>query len=382
MDGRPIVTILLLGAIMLLGAGCFKEEELNAEADIELCWLHTDSVDAVFYSAADTLVEVLSSDTQIRFSVKEGTDLSGLAPMFQLTSGAVISPESGSEHDFTNGAVTYVVTSEDGNWSRTYSVSVGIKQRTVDELAGLDFEYFYLEPLKGQYYVWNDSTSDGYTLDCWATGNPGYAISMSSAAWSAYPSVPYEEGYEGAGVKLQTLSTGPLGKLVGKPIAAGNLFMGKFDTEKALTQTLQATIFGVPVAKKPLIFSGYYKYSRGETFTDVSNQTLADRTDEANIYAVLFLNTDSAGNTFYLHGDDVKSSNQIVALADFVESSDVTEWTYFEVAFDYYDEIDSELLENYGYSISVVCTSSIDGATFEGAIGSTLIIDKLSITWQ
>lgn len=375
-----IMGLLLVTGVIL--AGCIKDEELNAEADIETAWLSVDDAGAVFYSAGDSLVEVLSSESEICFRVREGVDLTALAPQFTLTEGATVSPASGSVHDFSEGSVEYVVTSESGAWSRTYSVSVRERQRTVDEVEVFEFEDFALESSKEQYYVWSDLLADGWELGNWASGNAGYAISMSSAAADAYPTVPLKDGVNGYGVCLTTLSTGPLGKLVGKSIAAGNLYLGKFDTQKALTQTLQATIFGLPVEKAPERLEGWYKYERGATFQDAQSQTVADRLDEGNIYGVLFLNTDSAGNSFLLHGDDVKSSGQIVAIADFVVEEETDEWTYFAVDFNYLSEVDEERLEEYGYSFTLVATSSIEGASFEGAIGSTLMIDAITVRWS
>ena len=67
--------------------------------------------------------------------------MSQLAPQFRLTPGATISPESGSLQDFSKGAVTYTVTSEDGKWTRTYTVS--IKQTTpFGKEHEFDFENF------------------------------------------------------------------------------------------------------------------------------------------------------------------------------------------------------------------------------------------------
>ncbi len=45
-------------------------------------------------------------------------------------------------------------------------------------------------------------------------------------------------------------------------------------------------------------------------------------------------------------------------------------------------EFDPERLANNGYAIAVVASSSKDGAFFEGAVGSTLHVDELSIIWE
>ena len=43
--------------------------------------------------------------------------------------------------------------------------------------------------------------------------------------------------------------------------------------------------------------------------------------------------------------------------------------------------IDATLLANQGYNLAMVFSSSKTGDKFEGAIGSTLYIDKVSITF-
>ena len=104
-------------------SSCFKEEPLNAECDIEQAYIHADNkilLNLLFTNPSDTLVNVQSDQTNIEFTMTQFANLKKQAPMFRLTQGATIQPESGSVHDFSNGPVTYVVTSEDKQWSRTY----------------------------------------------------------------------------------------------------------------------------------------------------------------------------------------------------------------------------------------------------------------------
>ena len=66
------------------------------------------------------------------------------------------------------------------------------------------------------------------------------------------------KGRTGTALRLVTQSTGDLGAAFGKPIAAGNLFVGTFDLASALFNPLAATRFGVPVNRIPTRFAGYY----------------------------------------------------------------------------------------------------------------------------
>ena len=42
-------------------------------------------------------------------------------------------------------------------------------------------------------------------------------------------------------------------------------------------------------------------------------------------------------------------------------------------------EFDEAKMKAYGYSLAIVCSSSVNGDNFEGAVGSTLWIDKFTI---
>lgn len=112
-------------ASILSLTSCFKDEPLNAECDIEQAYIHPGPLLKLWFAnAADTLVNVQSDQDKIEFTMRPFAILSRQAPEFRLTPGATIQPESGSVHDFSKGPVTYVVTSEDKQWTRTYQVSI------------------------------------------------------------------------------------------------------------------------------------------------------------------------------------------------------------------------------------------------------------------
>lgn len=379
----------LTAASTLSLTSCFKDEPLNAECDIEQAYIHPGPLLKLWFAnAADTLVNVQSDQDKIEFTMRPFAILSRQAPMFQLTPGATIQPESGSVHDFTKGPVTYVVTSEDKQWTRTYQVSIKKGQTAMSNEFEFEFENAYLN--KG-YYNWKENWN-GEELDIWATGNPGFKISNSSAKPEEYPSVMIEDGYQGKGVKLTTQRTSKLADMVKKPIAAGNLFIGQFDATDALRDAMKATKFGRPFSfsSKPLKLEGWYKYQAGEKFTDKEMKEL-DRKDYGTIYAVLYENIDEKGNQVVLYGDNVQSSKQIVALALIGETHDdngkvaignTPEWHHFSVDFDYQSygkTIDPVKLKNGGYSLTIVCSSSSDGANFLGAVGSTLWVDSFKL---
>ena len=188
-----------------------------------------------------------------------------------------------------------------------------------------------------------------------------------------------DEGYEGKGVKLVTRSTGPFGQMVKLPLAAGNLFLGTFDMSIALKEPRMATGFGLPFDKKPKTFTGYYKYTPGEKFQNKDESIVEGKVDEASVYAILYRNHDAEGNPVVLNGDNVQSSPQIVAKAIATDIVPTDTWTQFTVDFSYIEEFNLDLLENRGYNLAIVFSSSADGAFFQGAIGSTLCIDNVQI---
>ena len=377
--------LMLVAALCGSLTSCFKDEPLNAECDIEQAYVHIDNPTEIFFSASDTLVNVLSDDTEITFEMKEGADVSAVAPQFRLTEGATVSPASGTVHDFSDGrTVVYTVTSQDGSWQKSYNISF----RVAYNVSEYDFENTRLVDgaAGGQYYEWSDLSSSGEWMGNWATGNPGFNLSAQILGGTTpaedYPSVSISDGYIGKGVKLETKSTGDFGSIVSMGIAAGNLFIGEFDASKALSGTdgaMQATSFGRSFNREPLQFTGWYKYKSAGQCVDGKRQPIAGSQDRGDIYAVLYRNQDADGNAFTLHGDDVKTSPQVVAIAQVPDITDTDDWTEFTVNFEYRSEIDRELLANRGYNLAVVATSSIEGATFKGAIGSTLYIDELKV---
>ena len=382
MKGYRLHTGLLAGLLTCTTlASCFKEEPLNAECDIEQVSLHLDHPLGTLFSLADTLQRVASADSLITFSVRHSheADLSTLQPRFILTPGATITPTGGTVDARQGGRRHYRVTSENQLWHRDYTVAFVPVVRTVNDTVAYDFEHFELEPREGKYYIWHNPREDGTLANDWANGNPGFRLSMGSARAEEYPSAPLAQGRSGYGLQLTTRSTGPFGVLARKRLAAGNFFLGAFDVTNALSDALRATSFGVPFDREPLALTGFYKYQPGPVYQDKNGQPIEGRTDQAAIYAVLYRNHDDQGRSLSLHGDDVKTSPQIVAIADMGTVPPTAEWTAFRLDFDYRQAIDYDLLTNRSYSLAIVFSSSNEGDQFEGAVGSQLCIDQVRV---
>ena len=365
--------------VMMMCTSCFGDEPDGCEADIETVTLHVTSPEDFFFQATDSIQLVFSTDSVITFAVRSSADVSALSPVLTLSPGATVSPASGSTHDFSQGPVIYTVTSQDGKWQRHYRVHVVPTMVTVADTLNYDFEHYELETATQRYYMWHNVLPDGSLGNDWATANAGYRISMSTAEPMDYPTTPLEQGFDGAAVCLMTRDTGPFGRMANKRLAAGNLFLGTFDIRIAMSDHLHATRFGLPFTSKPDRFTGYYTYEPGPTVQDFYGNPIAGRTDSADVYAVFYRNHDADGNEVVLYGDNILSSNLIVAVAELEYVAPTSQWTAWDVKFEYREEVDEQLLANRGYSLAIVFSSSSAGGDFIGAIGSRLCVDKVRL---
>ena len=172
-----------------------------------------------------------------------------------------------------------------------------------------------------------------------------------------------------------------------KPIAAGSLFLGKFVIDYVLSDALLSTQFGVPYNKEPVRITGWYKYKPGENFTDKDMIVYPDRTDEASIYAVYYRNTNDQGESFVLNGHDVEDLDkvtdnpQVYKVARVASLPATDTWTQWEMFFDGRDAPD-DVVSAQGCNMALVFSSSKRGAQFEGAIGSTLYIDEVEVSYE
>ena len=394
---RILLLVSMLCVLTLLNS-CIKDEPLNAECDItgvDPAWLNEvyqaaepgSSTGPVYIK--DILIGTpIVTNNYVSFNIKKGMDRSSLAPRFLTTAGAVITAQINGQEVEANGKVRdfsspqlYTLHSEDGAWSKHYIVSFNYPQA----LSRLNFEHFELDASK-RYQVWYEvDPSDKLNprRDYWASGNGGYALTGMGKTVESYPTLSDPLGVNGNCVKLITRSTGSFGSMVKMPIAAGNIFIGTFDTRIAMMQPRQATGFGLQlVGGKPVRLEGYYKYRAGEVVTDEFNNPRPELKDTADIYAVLYEVDPS--NFVPLNGDDVLSSERIVMMARIDNPGEPAEWTHFSEPFKYMNNksFSEERLRKDGYAVAIVATSSRQGAYFIGAVGSILHVDEMHIVWE
>lgn len=353
---------------ILLCTSCIKDEAPNAEADILSCIVAEDILQRT---------PIIQNNT-ITVLVKPNADITRQSPEFTLTEGATITPKSGTQLDFSSPQ-RYTVTSESGKWKKTYTVSF-----IIDEIP---IHYTFQDTLitdqsNGQYFVFVDKSEKGTQME-WASGNPGFRLTGVAKNAHDYPTTQDDNGYVGKCVKLITRETGSFGSQFGMPIAAGNLFMGNFNVLSALTDALKSTQFGYPFYHKPTKLSGYYKFSAGEKFFS-KGEEVPGRKDMFNIYAMFY---EMGGNQEPLDGyfkANGYTAPSLVSLALIDDPQEANEWTYFEIPFNYTygKEIDSEKLKDGDYNLAIVFSSSVDGDVFDGAPGSTLWLDEITISYE
>jgi hypothetical protein len=397
----------------VLFTGCIRSELSNSECDIEQCWLHMTEPETVFFHAYDTLggvplstgqpeVRVIpSAADSIVFTTRWNAQVTAPIPLYiKATPGATVYHvqdgrevpfQNGTPVDFTATSVgqhtvqTFIVRSEDGQWYRRYRIFLQVPPMPSYPPDGFQFRFedYALEPSEGKYYVWQESNPFASDVT-WANGNPGFRLSVSSAQPEDYPTVPLAHGGidDGPCLRLRTCDTGGFGRMVNMRLAAGNHFIGTFDVANALRDALAATRFGVPFAHKPQLVRGFYRYTPGNTVQDRSGKPIDGATDQCDIYAVFFRNIDADGHQVQLDGSNVTTSPHIVAIAR-IDPATIRigdpEWQPFSIPFDYLQQVSDEDIRQKRCSMTIVFSSSVDGANFIGAIGSTLWIDNVTL---
>lgn len=350
-------------------SSCIQDEALNAEADIETCSVPGDVLNR----------EPIIGNDEITLPLKKGANITKLAPEFTLTPGATIEPASGTMRDFTGTdkkPLLYTVTSEDRQWTKQYKVSA--------MYSGIPTSFHFEEAIpvndkNGQPIFYNFQETDAIgNLLKWANANEGFNYTGVQAAADDYPTSPSPNGKVGNCVKLTTKSTGDLGAKLEMYIASGNLFTGSFKI--VIPEVVKATKFGVPFNHVPISLKGYYKYKAGDIFT-VSGKPVSGRKDMCDIYGV-FYETDANLNS--LDGTNIFTDPHIISVARISDAKETDDWTLFNLTFVKKPgkEVDLEKLQNDGYNLAIVFASSIKGDLFEGAVGSTLYIDEVELSYM
>ena len=370
------------GMIMCLAiTSCIQDEGLNVEAAIDGC-----NGSNIQLSTINTYSKTVS------IYVSKATDLSALEIQFELPEGADIEPvdaaanDHAPKYDFSNSKVP--ITSEQTLEQYQRKFRVTSESRTTEAVyvitvikSELPTEYHFenIEDGNNKYHIFYEFNLQKAEMLQWASGNPGFNLTGMARSPLDYITIQ-SQGYMGKGAKLETKSTGSFGAGVSMPIAAGNLFIGSFDVNNAMSNPLKATKFGLPFRHVPTYLAGYYKYKAGDQFTE-GGKPVNGKRDICDIYAIMYETSESVPT---LDGTNAFTSPNLISTARINNAKETNEWTYFKLPFITLPGkfIDKEKLRDGKYNIAIVFTSSLEGDHFNGAIGSTLLIDEAELIYH
>lgn len=219
----------------------------------------------------------------------------------------------------------------------------------------------------------------------WSSSNTGAHFLKAFAMADKYLVTQTDDAHSGKGAaKIESIDTkgADMGFVKVPRVTTGTLFLGAFVTD--ITNTLNSTKFGIEYNKKPISLSGYYKYTPGETFYRCESPATCHiavedpkTTDQCMISAILY-EVNSYNDPEYkefLTGVDAYTSAKIVAIGQLKDGTAKTAWTKFDIKLDYKKAYDS----TKKYRFSIICSSSKDGDNFNGAPGSTLLVDDFEL---
>lgn len=351
----------ILFIITFLLSSCIKPEELDTDADIIDAYIPPE------YLTTDPII----TNTSVEFRVKSNVDITKQAPTFTISKNASIDPINGTIRDYTQTQIS-TVTAQDPRWKKAYTITFN-----KDELSTIySFNHAELTD-KDRYYRFYTIGTTGNKVYDWASGNPGYVTVAGDKSPNEYPTT-VGEGINGQAAKLQTVYTSSFAAATGNPIAAGNLFLGSFKIN--LLNTLKSTKFGLPyTGDLPKSVRAYYKYKPGPEVRNQDFKVVPNVVDSFDIYAILF---ESRSKDNFLYGDHDFKDPRNVAIARIPAKDRLATDTWREINFPFELVPGKTFDPKKEYVLAIVMTSSIDGARFTGAIGSTLIVDNVELIYN
>lgn len=301
-----------------------------------------------------------------------------LLPSITVSEKAVVTPASNVKQDFSNNKkVEYTVTAEDGTMKK-YSVFISGTNKVVV----YDFEDWTVDETQTtpeyQYPI---------AVGGWASCNQAVVFIKGFGA-SAQPNpITYngpfpinktEEAHGGNyAAELVSIDTTGSDNMFGQKVpkvTAGSIFLGTFVAANALKDPMTTTLFGIEYTEKPLLVKGFFKYTPGTEFYNSNGVLEPDTKDECALSAVLYEVEDVKKET--LDGNNIYTSDKIVASAVYTNTG-TSEYTPFELKLEY--KKDKEYDPNKKYKFAVIFSASKDGAAYNAAVGSRLLIDDVTI---
>ncbi|NPD48203.1 PCMD domain-containing protein [Lentimicrobium sp. S6] len=354
------IAIAILSSVLI--QSCVKEDHFGLS--------RYGNIKDMVVSNQATNAKIDTKNLTVTVEIPGGVDLSEInIQALNLSSFASSDKQVGDALDL-NTPQTILITAEDGS-VHTWTVFSYVASVT-PQLSNGDFSLWY--QTASDYYEPGESGAN----TIWGTGNQGTQVLNKLAT------IPEDMGADNLAAKMITLDNGSLAGAFGAPISAGSIFTGVFNPDNIDLSNPQAAIeFGTPFVGRPRLLRLKYSYVPGDENKDKPGNIL-DYPDACDIYALLEIRL--GGKTERLATAWTRSSETQEAL------------TTLEIPF-IYGELDDSFPEymfpvDHGFvssdsasfvlptHITLVASSSYDGANFAGAIGSVLIIDDVEMIYE
>lgn len=294
--------------------------------------------------------------SKIIFDPPTSVDVKRLTPIFEVSTGATTNILSGEARDFSK-PVRITVTSQDESKMKTYTVSRAAQG------GGLKFDF------EEWRTIGSGSLAYDHPTGAWSSGNEGVKTSKSMIGRpERYPLRKTTDSHSGsyaAEIVTELVNNTAMVKV---RIAAGSLFLGSFNASNIMADPLSGPQFGIPYSGGlPDRLQGWYKYQPGSDNLDNDGNSLG-KSDECDIYAILY-----SGSV--ITAKNVKNNPNIIAIARLKDGSAKSTWTKFDEEFVY----SRQPAAGEGLKFSIIMTSSVEGDTYSGAVGSRLVVDDIEV---
>ena len=263
----------------------------------------------------------------------------------------------------------YIVTAENGE-KREYSVQIdtAVPKR-------YSFESWILSNGNSGYFVPSNLR--------WASGNPGIEMALAVSSKDNgnpenYPTRKTDKGHAGNAVILETMEGLSVFGL-NIPIFSGNFFLGNFNTSKAISNPLAATEVGRIYLAKPKSVRGYYKYKEGKSSFISSENAAPNRPDSCNMHIAFYQSDLPNGTDTTLTVENIDDSELVLAQAALEDCSETAGDGFHEFILNFGPYKSEPDFENHRYKLVITFAASRGGGTYEGKIGSNLVIDEVEI---
>ena len=345
----------------------------NFDADYEAHPMHQVIVANSVAIDTDNHTVTFNVDRDMVATEEYADALANLYPTFTISDKATCEVESGAAMDFSGegNSVEVVVTAENGT-SITWTITANLV--IVPTTLVNDFNTWV--ETSGSVIIASGSWETPEPTDVWASANLG-CVGLGILGYQGEMAMLQAEGQDGSAAMVQTLDTRAYS--LAPDITPGSLFTGTFDLDinAAISGNyLPSTHFGISYKGKPATLNVTYKYEKG---TEYVGETVSTEEDKGLIMAVLYEATDASGADFHLDGTNLMDTQYHVMNA-YVEGTEGVsdtngEWVTVSVPFTEIGTYDSSKT----YKMAIVCQSSVNGATAQGAIGSKLWIDNIEV---